>query len=60
MADGVSVVARNWGRAVEQLGFEVITVADEGPVDRTVTDLAIAAPDPPPVAELLTAAGWLP
>lgn len=52
MADGVSVVARNWGRAVEQLGFEVVTVAGEGPVDRTVPGLAINATDPPPVTEL--------
>ncbi|MCY3851158.1 MAG: glycosyltransferase family 4 protein [Acidimicrobiaceae bacterium] len=55
MADGVSVVARNWGRAVEQLGFEVITVAGEGPVDRTVPGLAIAATDPPSSAELIEA-----
>ena len=55
MADGVSVVARNWGRAFEQLGFEVITVAGEGPVDRTVTGLAITATDPPSSTELTEA-----
>lgn len=47
MADGVSVVARNWQRAIEQLGFDVCTVAGEGPVDRTVPGLAIGATDPP-------------
>ncbi len=46
MADGVSVVARNWQRALEQLGFEVCTVAGEGPVDRTVPGLAIGATSP--------------
>lgn len=46
MADGVSVVARNWQRALEQLGYEVYTVAGEGPVDRTVPGLAIGATDP--------------
>ena len=52
MADGVSVVARNWQRVFEQLGFEVTTVAGEGPVDRTVPGLAISATDPPAPAEL--------
>lgn len=52
MADGVSVVARNWQRAFEQLGYEVFTVAGEGPVDRTVPGLAIAATDPPTPAAL--------
>ncbi len=52
MADGVSVVARNWQRAVEGLGFDVCTVAGEGPVDRTVPGLAIGATDPPSRDEL--------
>ena len=55
MADGVSVVARNWQRAIEQLGFEVITVAGEGPVDRTVPGLSITATDPPTRTELADA-----
>ena len=55
MADGVSVVARNWQRAIEQLGFEVITVAGEGPVDRTVPGLSITATDPPSSTELIAA-----
>jgi glycosyltransferase involved in cell wall biosynthesis len=39
--DGVSVVAATWIDAVRSLGFDVVTVAGEGPVDRTVADLAI-------------------
>lgn len=52
MSDGVSVVARNWQRALEQLGYTVVTVAGEGSVDRTVPGLAIDAVDPPTAAEL--------
>lgn len=55
MADGVSVVARNWQRALEQLGYAVHTVAGEGPVDRTVPGLAIGATDPPGRDELSAA-----
>ena len=43
MTDGVSVMVRNWQRAMTDIGFEVITVAGEGPVDRTVPALAITA-----------------
>jgi len=57
MTDGVSVVARNWQRAFEQLGFEVITVAGEGSVDRTVPKLSITATVPPSPAELADALG---
>jgi len=57
MADGVSVVARNWQRAFEQLGYDVHTVAGDGPVDRTVPGLAIEATDPPTAAELRRALG---
>ena len=55
MTDGVSVVARNWQRAIEQLGFEIITVAGEGPVDRTVPGLSITATDPPSQTEVADA-----
>jgi glycosyltransferase involved in cell wall biosynthesis len=55
MADGVSVVARNWQRAFEQLGYDVHTVAGDGPVDRTVPGLAIEAADPPTADELRSA-----
>ena len=49
LSDGVSVVARNWQRVFERIGFEVVTVAGEGPVDRTVPELAISATKPPPL-----------
>jgi mannosylglucosylglycerate synthase len=45
--DGVSVEAAKWSAALEQLGFTVRTVAGEGPVDRVVPGLAIAAVQPP-------------
>jgi mannosylglucosylglycerate synthase len=41
--DGVSVVADHWMAAVAAFGFEVVTVAGEGPVDRVVPDLRIGA-----------------
>lgn len=52
LTDGVSIVAGSWQRALSALGYDVITVAGEGPVDRTVAGLAIDAPDPPSVSEL--------
>lgn len=39
--DGVSIVAETWCRVLTGIGFQVVTVAGEGPVDRTVADLAI-------------------
>lgn len=45
--DGVSVVAANWARMLRELGFEVVTVAGEGPVDRLVEGLAIDASQEP-------------
>jgi glycosyltransferase involved in cell wall biosynthesis len=39
--DGVSVVAATWIEALRAMGFDVVTVAGEGPVDRLVPDLAI-------------------
>ena len=52
MADGVSIVAATWQRALEELGFDVVTVAGEGPVDRLVPSLAIGATNPPSLDEL--------
>ena len=47
--DGVSVEAAKWGWALERLGFEVTTVAGEGPVDHLVPGLALdGAADPAP------------
>ncbi len=57
LADGVSVVARHWQRAFEQLGFDTITVAGDGPVDRTVSGLEIRATDAPEPGRLAAALG---
>ena len=47
LTDGVSVVTGHWQRAVESMGFDTVTVAGEGPVDRTVAGLELAAPTLP-------------
>src|ERR1700709_2822316 len=41
--DGVSVVARSWMAAFEAFGFDVTTVAGDGPVDHLIPGLAIDA-----------------
>lgn len=46
LTDGVSVVAGTWAAILADLGFEVVTVAGEGPVDRCVPALAIGAAAP--------------
>ena len=51
-ADGVSVVAERWREALIDLGFDVSTVAGDGPVDRLVPGLAIDAAVEPLVAEV--------
>ena len=50
LTDGVSIVAAAWADALRSFGFDVVTVAGEGPVDRMVPGLAIGAraPTPPP------------
>jgi mannosylglucosylglycerate synthase len=40
-ADGVSIVAGHWATALGILGWDVVTVAGEGPVDRTVAGLGL-------------------
>ena len=52
MTDGVSIVAEGWARALRELGFDVVTVAGEGPVDRTVAGLALDAREAPPAGEV--------
>ncbi len=52
LTDGVSVVADTWIAALRDLGFEVVTVAGEGPVDRTVAGLALQAREAPPFGEV--------
>ena len=43
LTDGVSIVASSWADALRTFGFDVVTVAGEGPVDRLVPGLAIDA-----------------
>jgi glycosyltransferase involved in cell wall biosynthesis len=52
LTDGVSVVAESWGRSLAHLGYDVVTVAGEGPVDRLVPGLAWGADEPPSVSEV--------
>jgi mannosylglucosylglycerate synthase len=51
-SDGVAVEATKWAGALDALGFDVRTVAGEGPVDRLLPGLAIGAPEPPKPAEV--------
>jgi glycosyltransferase involved in cell wall biosynthesis len=55
LTDGVSVVADAWAGALRGIGFDVLTVAGEGPVDRTIAGLAIGATAPPPAGEVADA-----
>lgn len=50
--DGVSVVARSWQSAFEAFGYDTVTVAGDGPVDRTLAGLALDAAEPPPIGEV--------
>jgi mannosylglucosylglycerate synthase len=52
LTDGVSIVAGTWAAALERMGFDVVTVAGEGPVDRTIAGLAMEAAAPPPAGEV--------
>jgi len=54
-SDGVAVEAAKWRWALEALGFATYTVAGAGPVDVTVTGLAIDAPAGPTAAEVADA-----
>lgn len=51
-SDGVAVEAAKWAGALAILGFDIRTVAGEGPVDRLLPGLAIAAPEPPSPSEV--------
>jgi glycosyltransferase involved in cell wall biosynthesis len=55
LSDGVSVVADGWQRVLRDLGFDVMTVAGEGPVDVLLPGLAIRAAAPPTSDELQAA-----
>ena len=52
LTDGVSVVAAHWAHTLEELGFDITTVAGEGPVDRLIPGLAIDAAAPPGLHDL--------
>ena len=52
MTDGVSIVTGHWQAAIESFGFDTITVAGEGPVDRTVAGLELGATEPPALADV--------
>lgn len=56
-SDGVAVEATKWSGALAVLGFDIRTVAGEGPVDRLVPGLAMRAPEPPPSSEVEDALG---
>lgn len=43
LTDGVSAVARIWQNSLEELGWEVETLAGDGPVDQLVPELSIGA-----------------
>ena len=51
LTDGVSIAADAWAGALQSFGFDVVTVAGEGPVDRTVPGLAIDADTAPTTGE---------
>jgi glycosyltransferase involved in cell wall biosynthesis len=51
-SDGVAVEAGKWTGALTALGFDVRTVAGEGPVDRLLPGLAIGAAEPPSASEV--------
>src|SRR5438128_1089437 len=45
-SDGVSIVASSWADALRSYGFDVVTVAGDGPVDRLIAALALDARPP--------------
>lgn len=49
------MVAATWQRIFERWGWDVATVAGEGPVDRVLPGLAISAREPPAIDELAAA-----
>ena len=55
MADGVSVAAGQWVRALRRLGIRVRTVAGDGRPDVLVDSLALDSPRPPTPVELAAA-----
>jgi mannosylglucosylglycerate synthase len=54
--DGVAVVARTWADLLRSRGWDVVTVAGAGPVDRLVPGLAWPVEGPPPAPDEVRAA----
>ncbi|HXA33831.1 MAG TPA: hypothetical protein VNV87_16375 [Acidimicrobiales bacterium] len=54
-SDGVAVEATKWASALESLGYDVYSVAGDGPVDRLLPGLAIGADTPPTYGEVVEA-----
>lgn len=55
LSDGVSIVARLWQEMLSDIGFDMVTVAAEGPVDRLVPGLGIDQLDGPDPEQLSAA-----
>ena len=55
LSDGVSIVAQLWQEMLADIGFDMVTVAGEGPVDRLVPGLGIDQPDGPEPDEFAAA-----
>ena len=53
--DGVAIVARTWSDALRSFGLDVVTVAGEGPVDRTVPGLELGAATAPAITDVADA-----
>jgi len=53
--DGVSVVADSWASALRTIGFRVVTVAGDGPVDRLLPELGLTSTRPPDRADVTAA-----
>lgn len=53
--DGVSIVAATWEHLLADLGWQVVTVAGDGPVHRLVPGLALDAAEPATPAEVTAA-----
>ncbi len=54
-SDGVAVEAAKWARALGVLGYTAVTVAGDGPVDRLLPGLAMAAEEPPSMGDVARA-----
>jgi glycosyltransferase involved in cell wall biosynthesis len=50
--DGVAVESAKWASALGVLGWDVRTLAGEGPADRVLPGLAMHAPEPPTLDEV--------